>query len=302
MKTYATRFRFHYILRYSLSIVLGIVVLFPTCFGDDLVVTSGEVNCFIQHLKILKKLESTYPKHVSIANTTNNEDIDCEEAVTAFFNFFEKKVRQNSKVKSYGDCVIYELKKHDWFEEMMLQMVYTPSRTLSAEDRLMKLKEADERALTIIDDAIDWCAYKKEFMELFDLLTRRTSNSNETDLEDYCAKKYVVDKGLIDTKLYQVVINPKNLNVVGINCQNFIKKISLDLQEILEKSFRDEGDFHVDDEEIGGVMKKYHQVNFFERILSVYVLGKLDLTTSQKESEQMKFVETVVQFIKSVFD
>ena len=271
-----------------------------TCLGEDLIISAGEVNCFITNLKILKKLESTYPKHVSLdTNEANQGEVDCEQAIANFFDVLEKKVRKIERLENYTDCVIYELKEHNWFEEIMMQMVYTPSRL---SDKLQKIQEADIRALQIMEKANKWCIYKKEFVELFNLIEGRPRNSSEKDVENYCARKYVVEKGLIDAKEYKVVINPKNINVEDVECENVIKVILKELQELVEKSFLDDGDFSVLDDEIECIMKKYRENKFFEYILSIDVLSNLNLTALQKDSERIKFAENVVKFLMSSID
>lgn len=256
------------------------------------IIDKPKINCFIKHLKAANKLDSDFPEL-----SVTNEVEDCNQVIKDVQNESLKKValviRKNKDVGSQTPCIMDDLRAHTWTDDFFLQAVYQFSNNLSANEKKKKIDEADARSIKFLEQSIKSCFYQKEFGEMFDELFKQDESSSEEDnepLEDYCARKYVVDKSLVDSDVYTVVLNPKNIDVTNVDCKTVLKKVTKDFEEVMAKKFKDDDDMSLGDTEIACAMQKYSQGNFVDRIFVVFALSEINITDEQKQDERKKFI------------
>lgn len=250
------------------------------------------------------KLETSFPE----LSVTNEID-DCQQVIkdvqSASYRKAAIAMRQLAGFSSHTPCVMEKLRSHRWADDFLLEVVYETSENSSAAEKLKKVKEVDSSNDKVLTDSIRSCLYEKEFGKVFEEFFKKddSSSSSEEDddaTEDYCARKYVVEKNLVDSAVYTVVLNPKGLKVENINCEVIIRKAFKEIQELLSKTFKEDDDLALSDKETECFMGKYREGNFLDRVLYIGVLSELDITEEQKLAEKKEFIDLMIQLTDSL--
>jgi hypothetical protein len=131
---------------------------------------------------------------------------------------------------------------------------------------------------------------------MFDGMMAMDDNEEEEEkdtLEDqklsFCIRKYVVDRGMIDTDVHNVNLNPDKIVTDGIDCEDkitplrdsFYKKIHDGTPEIMRAC----------------VMRQMKSLKTFEDQLKYPILKELKLTSDQMKPIRKKFVEYTMETI-----
>ena len=164
---------------------------------------------------------------------------------------------------------------------------------MSESEKEEKNNESLKLAATNLKADVTWCKENLEYSYFFDDIfeSLNKSQSNDKELKAYCARKYVVDKGLIDST-FNVIVNLKNINAEGLDCQQALNETIFATNEILRNKLK--GD-NLNDKAIECYMKKFSEIKLFEKIIAIEVLTELDLSESQISSERNKFAEAMRQ-------
>ena len=252
-----------YIFLYRILSLVGVLALF------SLTDSRAVFDCFRRAVKDLKK------------ETYSNVVLDA---------------RRQSDFGAYTPCLIAGLRSKHWAEEIMLKAVYEASLTLSAEEKEAKLAAADATIKGAIEKALYICIVEKEFGAMFDSIMRKdASSSSEKDdpLEDYCARKLIVENKLIDTVKYNITLNPKNLDVAAVNCEEVLEKAFMTIVVAVTKALNTDDDFKFDDDETQCLINKYREQHFGQKLMRLGVFSELDITAETKEEEKKVFIQTM---------
>lgn len=281
--------------------LVGVLALFSLS-ESRAVFDQGKVNCFIKHLKSEGKLESSYPE-ATVANHIEHCEDNVKDLKKEAYKKVALTVRRKSDFGEYTTCIMAGLRSKHWAEEIMLKIVYEASLTLSAEEKETKLATADAAIEDTVEEAFFLCVVDKEFGGMFDSMMKKdaSSSSEEDDpFEDYCARKLVVDNKLIDTVKYNVILNPKNLDVSAANCEQVLEKAFKTLEVAVTKTLKDDDDFNFDDKESQCIINKYREQNFGQKLMRLGVLSELDVTAETKEEEKKNFIQTMYELVRMV--
>lgn len=274
----------HFLSRISLVFVTTIVT-FSECRE---VYNYAVVNCYITHLKSIKKLSEDFPEH----NVSSEEEEDCAEFIRIIREeSFENFVTTNDYESS---SVIEGLKEKLWFEYGLLETVYEASETLKKSEVIRKAKEAEtlgEESLIVVGK---FCELQKILETLFDEIFENESEGNK-DIEDFCVRKYAVDEHLIDTSEFTVDLNPNHADISNVDCEGenskYFKKFEEDfLEGIKEEVEKTDQKTQVDAE---CALKKLSEANLIDELVKLRVLSKLEITKTQKKDAKNEFVKSL---------
>jgi len=314
MKIFEAQFKYLIFFYFLVSSV--VIFAYLSIFNDSApagLSPSDELSCMIKHLKTLNKLEQSYPDNDSSAGST-----DCEIFVIERTDLFETEVISENKIKTAEnvDCLRKEIEKRGLNDEASLVSVYNNSAHLSDIDRNKKISESDKRGSRTLTRAFSLCKENMIFGEAFDDIRKvameSDASNSEDELDNYCIRKYVVDKGLIDTNLFKVTLNPNNVNIKGLDCEEHVKNTT----KIYKSAFKDglRGGSNIKNLSLMGrkdkkelnhkitkcAMRKYDEMNVSGRVLSILVLGELNLTYQQIATERENFIEAQRQLANAV--
>jgi hypothetical protein len=175
------------------------------------------INCFINHLKQQGKLDATFPKYPtdSAADLSSCASIIARvkrDFLTLAFKPFDDLSQQEN------DCIHNDASFNDMVLDCMLMTVYSES------GRTKKLGEVTRNASASMFKPMIKCMSDEFYAKGFDAFMSppRRAYSEE---KFYCMRKFVVENDLIDKHVYDIAVNPKNLDFADVNCDNLITTI-----------------------------------------------------------------------------
>lgn len=238
-------------------------------------------------------MDTNFPEHNQL-----NETVDCnqlikdyqEASLVKLHNILARSVKFGTEAK----CITTDLNAGSFYDIYMIFEVYQASVTLSKADKKKITSDWDVRSKLDLEAAARSCWYRKDFGDLFDGLFIKSNNTNDYDpVEDFCARKYVFNKNLLDSKIYIIELNPKNLDIRFINCDEVLKKASKEIQEFMGNIFKNDESISL--RVIECAMEKYETGNFLDLIMAAGVLSQLDISDYRKQCERKKFIELMTQ-------
>ena len=126
-----------------------------------------------------------------------------------------------------------------------------------------------------------------------------SSSSDEDDpTEDYCTRKLVVDNKLIDTTKYNIILNPKNLDVSAVNCEQELEKAFKSFEVILMKMVKDDDDLN--DEKSQCILNKYREQHFGHKLIRLGVLSELEISDENKLEERIAYIQSMYDLVSTI--
>ena len=205
--------------------------------------------------------------------------------------------------KENSGCIRGQLNTVGYADLMIKLYVYEQSKRTSKNQK-KKLKSATESEATKkLAIAISLCVSEPVFGELFDNLMKNDDKEAETlddKQNDYCIRKYVIDKELIDTNKFPVTLNPDNIEL-NFNCNNRINSILEDMKKIINEGFEIPGQ---NKKQARCLSKAIKSENGVEYIAKISVLTEIQITDDLKKELRSEFVQTIknlyMQMIKCI--
>lgn len=258
------------------------------------------VNCLIKHLKNVKQIEDNFPEHNVETQQENCENRVKDLKKNVFPGLLTEFKKNSDLIDGSPKCLMNELESKMWFEDVMKNSVYSASSTMTATEISEKLKELDNLLAETFGEAIRWCNAEKSFSNSFDEMmdegNKSSEEENENDaIDDYCGRKYAVDNNLIDSNVYNIVLNPENIEVSNVNCTHVNAKNFKELEDALKKLIEEDDALDVE-----CAIRKQREGKLMELVFKVLVLSKLDLTNKQKREEKTEFVKEMQLITKSL--
>ena len=268
-----------------------------------------ENNCAGSYLISKALFDAPYNfRQKSFKSTYNGTECDTkiEEFYSRFYTTLENELKADEDFAPHVTCLIENLKKSDLAELSMKRAVYESIRKFNKKFSKRKLKKAlkaidyaVEKKMTI---AVVLCTSSDVFGELFDEAyddANSTDSSKEETLEDdYCERKYMVDNNFTNPA-YQVNLNPKNVNVSAINCDEIIENSIKEAVDELSKEFKDElkRPSQRASQCIAKVIRSNH---YFENVMRIAMLGEIGISDEDKAEERKQFIDNMKQLYEKI--
>lgn len=255
----------------------------------------------VKHLKGLKILKEDFPEHNVGNHVANCTEVIRDTQEAAYDSVvFRIKLANFDK---YKQCIVSDLKSHNWAEQGMEQAVILMSESISEqENNLIRIQRTNNM---IIQGALELCVNMDLFGSLFDKMFSESSSSEEEDddgedpMSDYCTRKYVVEHNLVDKKVYKVIVNPTNLNVRGVNCETILEASIAELRDAVTAMLTSTSN---NAETLKCREHTFVQSNFIDKMMALDVLSELNLTSEQKSSERTRFIEFISNHLKVLIE
>lgn len=281
-------------MRIALNILL---VLTVAGFVQAAAVESMEntFNCYADYLKRQGLLDNNFK-----SEPFNGEAELCNIVLsTTTAGIYSALLEEFVKVGEFNgsaECIVETLKKAKWSDLDIKEQVFHFMKSLSDEEKEIKIRELKKLQENISSDAIISCMAEKEFGELFDQIFNK--DEQEDFVGDFCARAYVVGNQLLDTNVYKIIMNPKNLITKDINCNEIMKKnfeaAEIELREHLLK------DVGENSGKVDCLIDQYHRHRYFNKTLTIELLGELNISNQQKSIERENFINFMVEVTKKL--
>lgn len=240
-------------------------------------------DCYADRLKMKGFLEAN-------ATTGLFDNETCTMQLTTLRRDLMKNIREENE--DDANCTEAKLNQTNFFHQNVKKVFYEMSTELSDIIREQKIKESTAVSSKILQGAIDQCRTSRVFGELFDVIFENSDKDIValTPQDEYCAIKYAVDHHLLDTNVYKVFPNPKNINLQSVNCTNSAARI---LGPFTNK-FSETLNAGVKDEKVAACrLQKAVILKAVDSTLAVSLLKDLKISRDQQISERRKFIEKI---------
>lgn len=243
------------------------------------------LQCIVNHLKSHKIQEDILDSVDKFPGT----DAECESFIRIKLDDFNERIFENMNddetARPHIECFKHETSS-DEYENLalklqavgMLEVGWKFWRNSAKETRYDELKEEiDKLGVKILEK----CAASDHFGKFFDsTMEKRPSLYNKGENE-YCIRRHLIDKYLIDAFAYNLNINPKNVTMENYNCEEIMKSILEPAYENLKK----------DETECSLTILRDN--GYYDYLLKLELLSKLPLTSQDKYFEKQRFIDAM---------
>lgn len=229
---------------------------------------------------------------------------ECVQLRQKFISEIRQEIRSkinNAEIlPKYSNCIYDKLTGSESFVNSMIKAAALEYSGVL--EQTGKLKNSVDTVLDYIKSSVVACKSESDFGDEFDALfeAERKAVRNVTDYEEqYCVKKYLVKNNLIDTFAYNIDLNPHNINVTGLNCEETIKKSNNDIYEQL-------GFVYLESSNLGNVEKvecaleKFREADYFDLMMKIAALTTVPISPEQRLEERENFIRILSKISSNI--
>lgn len=248
---------------------------------------SMELKCLVSHLRYEGINEELLSAVESVSNSTF-----CMEIIDANVHGLYEKIGLKEENRKFSGCF------RKGIEESGLKNAYLLAQAVkmfdvgwkiwkmsAQQERYTQLAEIVTQGFEVIQDKCNDVLIKQNFGEDFDkVIYKRKQYRGD---HEYCVRKHLVEKGILNPYSYNVVINPQKVKENAIDCSNIIT--SLQSTTYFEmRQFVPECRIII-----------YKQENYMEYYMKVeFVLPQLDLLPQEIAKEREDFIDKLYNIQK----
>lgn len=237
-------------------------------------------------------------------------ETECESYLAEYRNGFyteiNKDLKSDEDLEENAECLIVQLKKLFLAETSMKKLIYENSKKMSRKKRKKALRAIDYSIEKKMETAVMLCTTEEVFGELFEVLY---SNANETESnesedkqeEDYCHRKYIVDRNFINTTVYNVTLNPGNIDTSDLKCEQIVEQSINETEDELKDEFVN-GLERPSKQKRKCITKTIRTHQYFEHSVKVIIFGEIGLSEDNKLKERLNFVKQMKSLYESIIN
>lgn len=229
---------------------------------------------------------------------------ECVQIRQKFISEVRKEVREKiseADIPSrHTNCIYKKLVESESFVNSLIKaaaLEYSGSL-----EQVGRFKNTVDTVLDFVKSSVVYCESESNIIDQFDSLfdEEKKAVKNVTNFEEeYCVKKYLVKNNLIDSVLYNIELNPHNINVVGLNCETMIKKSNDEIYEQLGFVYLEKSSFgNVDRVECA--LEKFREADYFDLMMKITALTTIPITEQQKINERENFVRILSKISSNI--
>lgn len=266
-------------------------------------------SCLMNYLRTEKLLDRRYRYKATNATT---DKVACnaqlEEVRNAFYTKLADGMKQDDDLSPHVDCIIERLKEFKVAEISMKQIVFENTRNLSNRKRKKAMRAFDNTIEKKMETAVKICLSDETFGDLFDTLYAASSNTTDSDSdsdekgpeeEDYCTRKHLIDKNFINATVYNVTLNPNNIDVSNLDCDEIVKTLTNKAIEEFKEEFNEEVR-QPSRRATKCISRNIRMTHFFEHNVKVVIFGEIGISDEHKAEERQKFIDNMKQLYDSI--
>lgn len=260
-------------------------------------------DCVTNHLKSENMLERQYSVKPMNATSKSECDAELKETRDDFYAQISEVLKEDDELASSTDCIVEHLRQFKLAEVSMKLLLLEGNSRMSKRKRKKAMKALDYTIEKKTEVAVKLCLSDEAFSELFDTLydnCNATKNaSDNTPEEDYCLRKYMTDKNFINSTLYKINLNPENVDVSKLDCEEIVKTLEDQEVEALKEEFKDELE-QPSKKSLKCVGRTIRVGHFFEASAKVSMLGEIGITDEQKAEERKEYIGKMKQLYDNI--
>lgn len=249
-------------------------------------------ECLVDYLKFRNVNEDAFDGVEAYTGDPGTCSNDVRSKINDIYGVIRSKMESNFKQKPYADCAMKEVETESYenflltVEAIELKGVGLKFWKISSKNA--KIEELQRNAQEIVDNALIKCKGQIDYGAFFDSFYEQKRSEPMTDEFDYCMKKYLIDKGIVNSSLYNFKLNPKNLATGSIDCNNLMT-VALDQMRV---SIGNAGS--------SCVIDAFLTNGYLELIMKIQLMAKLTLRPAEKETEKESFVNSMINMTHKI--
>jgi hypothetical protein len=243
-----------------------------------------KIDCFIKHLKVQGKLNSSFPNYSKESESSTNDNLFCDSALDSIKMRSLRRLNDTMRHLNEKDikCTQNDINLNNLYDSAMLEEVYEGQGLILEAERTQKLKDLNLKFDHVIYKSMFKCMSEASIGAAFDRSMEKSPFYYEE--ENYCERKLVVDNNLT---IFNVTLNPKN----SVNCEEIIKNWI----DEMDKAARRFGEAVRE-----CMLETDRETGFTLRQVALNVLRTLDLTDEQRQIERANFIKHSEMFFKKM--
>jgi hypothetical protein len=251
---------------------------------------SLSLECLKRYLKDRKITEDV----LSYVNPYIGSLTDCESAVrtklASIYSDTRNTLSSDRKLRPFVECAMRDLEEEDdeSYEKNALTQTAVEMisnwRFWSYFSKSSLLDTLKAKSKQIINKSILKCKGNREFGELFASYQEGTKNNERTGEEEYCIRKYLVERNMTNPRSYGFRDNPRNVRTEIQKCNETMEVVTTKIYEDVRTSKDLSNCF----------LNVYRNENYADQILKAELLSKLTLERWDKTKEKLDFINAMV--------
>jgi len=220
--------------------------------------------------------------------------IDCQSAVKTAVADIHSNLRNNlngnRKNRPFVECTMRDIEEEDDESYELIRLRETAVAMVSNWrfwkyfSKKSRSEELSSSANSIVDKSLLKCKGHREFGDLFNNIFEGTVKWNRTGEQQYCIRRVLVEKQLLNENIYNFRDNPKNVRTENLDCQEIVTKVTDGLYDEVASSRKISG----------CALDAFRKNNYADYILKTEVLSRLSLLAADKSKERQNFINVLV--------
>jgi hypothetical protein len=177
--------------------------------------------------------------------------------------------------KPYVDCTIKEF-RGELYENLLLkataiELKGTGWKFWKVSQKNSRIKDLEEKAQDMVDSALIKCKGQTDYGAFFDNFYAQKKTENFNEDFDFCMRKHLVDRNVMNPNIYNFNINPKNVKIDAAKCDEIMKTAL----EQMKTQVAGAGS--------SCVINAFIDNGYLDLILKIQLLTKLNITPEEKQ-------------------
>lgn len=273
-------------------------------------ISSFDLECIVDFLKnkgiISCELESPIPlSSQCFASIENAKSVKIE--------IFNKDWKINSTYsENQIECLKKSLIKKEYFDRKLVDFIDDSSSGMPRQ-RLQKLNHDIEKLNKKEEnDEILLCRFEKEFNREFEkfFVDEEIPKTKSDEIEDFCARKYVITNDLLTHDFEKLELNPKNIDDSAIDCEAYdLKMIKLEEEKLVKlanENFRSQNRRRLlhkaELKQEKCLVEYFAREEIFSKFLQFRFLKEFNLSASEKNQWRDRFVQFMLSISSQLLE
>lgn len=243
-------------------------------------------ECLVDYLEFRHVQDDSFDSIDSYSGDPGTCSDEVRAKVNDIYGVTRSKMDAHIKQKPYADCVMRDI-ENEKYENLLLKAEVIEMKGVGIKfwqisSKNSRVEELKRQAQELVDNALIKCKGQSDYGAFFDTFFEQKRSEPMTDEFDYCMRKHLSDKAIINSTFYSFRINPKNLRTAGIDCEQIM---AIELAQ-MRSSIAGTG--------TSCVIDSFLNNGYLELIMKIQLLSKLTLTPPEKETERQKFIDAMI--------
>lgn len=251
-----------------------------------------KLECLVDYLKFRNASDDALSSVESYSGDPATCADDVRAKVEEIYGVTRSKMDSNIMQKPHADCAMKYI-ENESYENLLLKAEAIDMKGVGLKfwkisSKNSMVEDYKKKAQEIVDAAFIRCKGQSDYGVFFDAFYEQKRTEAVNDDLDFCIRKHLVDRSVINPTLYNFKLNPKNLEVSRINCED-IMSVSL---EQMRASITNAGN--------SCVINTFVDNGYLDLIMKIQLLSKLNLTQTQKLAEKRSFIDAMINMTHQI--